>query len=125
MGVAAFGTKINKYFAELTNISGPGTSRNMIDVSSHDSPDEWREFVAGMIDGGTFSLEGNVTSGTVATMLAALGEDSEEFIITLADDFTWTFNAFMSSLSFGAPHEDKLSFSASLKVTGTPTLAAK
>ena len=123
MGVAAFGTTIDKHFAELTNISGPGTSRNMIDVTSHDSPDAWREFVAGMIDGGTFTLEGNVTSGTVATMLAELGKDAEEFVIDFGD-ITWTFDAFVSSVEFGAPHEDKLSFSASLKVTGTPTLAA-
>lgn len=45
--------------AEVTAIHGPGLKRDMIDVTSHDSIDGWREFVAGLADGGEVTFDIN------------------------------------------------------------------
>lgn len=55
--------------ADVRDISGPSISRATIDVSHFDSPDNWREFIYGMNDGGDISFEinwnpANTTHGT-------------------------------------------------------------
>src|SRR5687768_227094 len=45
--------------ANVTNISGPSRSRETIDVTAHDSPDQYMEFIGGLKDGGEVSLDIN------------------------------------------------------------------
>lgn len=117
--------------AEVTNIGGPGIAADTIDVSSHNSladDDAYRTFVAGLIDGGEISLEGNLTDVAAANvLLTQLNSRTEESMtITFpaaAGVNTWTFDGIVTNFETNAPHDDKLSFSASIKVTGRPVLA--
>ena len=43
--------------AEVLNISGPSLSRDTIDVTTMDSPDEWIEFIAGLNDVGEITFD--------------------------------------------------------------------
>ncbi|HUT68656.1 MAG TPA: phage tail tube protein [Dehalococcoidales bacterium] len=131
-GFNAFGTTLKwngEALAELLNIGGPGMSMNPIDMTSHDSDDTFMEFVAGLRDGGEVSIEGifipGDTAGQVAFVTDFQAGTAREVIITgpTAAGFTWTFNALVTAMDFAHPHEDKLSFSATLKVTGKPVLA--
>jgi predicted secreted protein len=133
--VAGFGTKLNwdtVDIAELTSISGPTETMGPIDVTSHDSPDTYREFVAGLRDGGDISFEGNFIKGDATGQIAMHTDfqagSKKAWIIKLPD---WAAgvpqisgNGYVTAFSISYPYEDKISFSATIKVTGKPVLAA-
>ena len=94
-----------------------------IDVSSHDSPSQWREFVAGMKDGGELSVEVNYDPAAHGALWAALGvEQGHRFTLPDAGAATITFDGFVSGLKAQAPYDDKLSATATIKVSGAVTI---
>ncbi len=135
-GFSGFGTTLSidsDTVAELTSISGPSVTMDTIDVSAHNAGSEagdvYRDFVAGLIDGGEVSMEGNLTTEAKANEITGHMEsrDAQTVIITFPSDEglanTWTFEGIVTAFSTEAPYDDKLSFSASIKVTGRPVLA--
>jgi len=130
-GSAGYGTILTiaaTPVAELTNISGPGISVDTIDVTTHDSADAFREFVAGLIDGGEISMEGNLTTTVAANVIltALVARAAVAFTIVLPTtgaDMTWSGSAIVTGFENSAPHDGKLGFSASMKITGEPSLA--
>lgn len=132
-GNFAFGTKFSitvdsvlTPVAKLTSITGLELTADELDFTAHDSPNGWREYGQGLKDAGSVSIEGNFTNDASHQSLYNLFvsgdtvEMSIEFPATLA---TWTFEGFITGFSTSAPMEDKISFSASIKVSGEPTLA--
>ena len=130
-GYSGFGTTLSiagTPVAELTSISGPTVSADSIDVTSHGSTNAYREFVAGLIDGGEISMEGNLTTAVAGNIiLTAIHNRAEvQVVITFpaaAGVATWTTQAIVTGFETDAPHDDKLGFSATIKVTGRPVLA--
>lgn len=127
-GISAHGTTFKwggNAVAELTSIGGPRISVDTIDVTSHDSSGKFREFVAGIGDGGEVSLEGMLYSGNtlgqVALVNDMLSRTLREMIITFPDGTTFTCNAIVTGFEPAAPFEDKLSFSATVKLSGLPS----
>lgn len=128
---AAFGTTLKKgavAIAELTNIGGPSLSAATIDVTSHDSADGYREFIQSLRDGGDISIEGNFIPGNAgqAALVADLNDGSlDEYTITLptAMATTWTFDAIVTAFECSEPYDAKVSFTATLKVSGKPALS--
>ncbi len=128
---SAFGTTIQwnaEAIGEVLSISGPSQSVDTIDVTSHDSSDSFREFIAGLRDGGEVTIEGNFIPGN--TGQADLHTDMQagtvrEVIITFpsAMGTTFTFDALCTAHETTAPHDEKAGFSATFKVTGKPVLA--
>lgn len=116
---------------ELTNIGGIGLTADTIEVTSHDSTSRFREFLQGLRDGGELSIEGNhvPSDGGQAAMYTHFNGDGdggglEAMIITFPDASNWTFNAIVTNYQAGdAPHDGKLGFSATLKISGVPTFA--
>lgn len=129
--ILSLGAPINQDVAELTNISGPGVSADTIDVSSHDSladDDAYRTYVAGLLDGGEISVEGNLTTAVAGNYIMTALEGRAAIPITItfpatAGVATWTFDGIVTAFETSSPHDAKLGFSASIKVTGQPTLA--
>jgi predicted secreted protein len=131
-GNSAFGTTLKwnaTALAELTGISGPSMKADTIDLTNHDSADGFREFVAGVRDGGEISIEGNFlssdTTGQMAFITDAQAGTEREVIITgpTADAFTWTMDCIVTAFEPTHPYDGKLGFTATLKVTGKPVLA--
>jgi len=137
-GHSAFGTWLciststARNIANLTGISGPGISLDTIDVTAHDSADAFREFVAGVADGGEVSFEGNLVSAAkgneILTELANRKSTkcSVHFAVDPATTFytMWYFHGIFTGFETDAPFDDKIGFSASIKVTGKPTLSS-
>lgn len=121
MGVAAFGTTVTPSVGEITAISGPGFSRDMIDVTHHQSDDKFREFIGGLTDGGSFGIEGNLTADSNLMSHFSDGDNSTSWTITTPGG-AWSFTGFIENFEPGAVIDGKLSFSASVKVTSTPTV---
>jgi predicted secreted protein len=127
--------------ADLTNISGPSMSAEEIDVSSHDSDGNFREFVAGFLDAGEISLEGNLsTAAQGAAVLSAAFNDraQRQFHIvfpklvstsTAIGDCSalylrWKFDGTITGVETAAPYDDKATFSSTIRITGAPHLIA-
>ena len=123
-GVAAFGTTISPSAGEISSISGPGITVEDFDITHHKSADAFREFAAGLIDGGEFSVEGNLTSELASGIYANLiSRTPKSYVITFPNSMTWTFSGYPKAFDTDAPVDGKLGFSATFKVTGKPTLA--
>lgn len=127
----AFGTTLtwnSQTVAELTNIGGVEISVDMIDVTSHQSTSGLREFIAGLADPGEVPIEGNFkyddTNGQIAMVTDAVAKTSRAVVITFPDSLgVWSFTAYISKIKVGDNAIDgKIPFSASLKITGVPTL---
>ena len=124
-GVAAFGTSISPSAGEITNITGPGISVDEVEITNHSSADDCKEFVAGLIDGGEFSVEGNLTSTVVTGVYTdLLARTSKSYTITFPNSMTWTFTGYPKSFETDSPVDGKLGFSATFRVTGKPVLAS-
>lgn len=115
--------------AELSNIGGVEFSVDMRDVTTHDSASRFREFIAGLADGGEVPVEGffdyTDTTGQLAMVTdAAAGTECEAIITFPSSIATWTFDALISRIKVGdTPVDGEIPFSATLKITGSPTLA--
>jgi predicted secreted protein len=115
--------------AELQNISGPNRSRDTIDVSSHDSADGFREFVGGFADGGEVSIDGNFypadTDGQYALNTAYEAGTASTFTMTFpaSTGSTFSFSAIVTAFNTTSPHDGKLGFTATLKISGKPTFS--
>jgi predicted secreted protein len=143
-GLDAFGTILAREgntpgtyvaLANVSNIGGPGLSRETIDVTAHDSPNAYRQFVGGLKDPGEISFDINYDPLVHDTLVADLdltaSGGAKNWKITwpkstgqVTAGNTWTFPAIMTGFEPGAPIDDKLSASVTLKVSGKPVLAA-
>lgn len=130
-GVDAFGTSWAMHdgastyvdVAEVTSISVLDVSVDSIDVSSHDSASQWREFVSGMKDAGELSMEINYDPSLHGAIWSALGtQRNHRITLTDAGAATVAFAGFISGISADAPYDDKLSATVSIKVTGAVTI---
>jgi len=136
-GVNAFGTQLLRgdgadpetfaAVANVTTIGGPELSREVIDVTSHDSQDAYQEFVGGLKNGGEVSLEINYDP-RVHDSLAADLDDSEprtyRIVWPVTPAATWEFKAVMTQFSPEAAHDDKLTAEVTFQVSGKPNLSA-
>lgn len=133
-GVSGFGTKLDwdgAIIAELTSISGPSESMDTIDLTSHDSANAFREFAAGLHDGGEISIEGSFikgdTTGQIAMHTDFQAGSEKLWIIKMpgwASAPEFRGQGIVTAYALSYPFDDKISFSATIKVTGKPTLTA-
>ena len=108
----------------LFNIGLPEQSKEAVDMSDHESAGDM-EFVGGLRDGGSIQLEMTVIKPANAGQTALFtnfdaDQTSAEIVITLPGTGApiFTFDAFVTSIGGGAPHNDKATYTATLKVTG-------
>ena len=123
------------YVGSLTNISGPSLSAEEIDVSSHDSDGNYREYVSGFLDAGEFTFEGNLTTSTStekkATDLYSAFNGRYKVngmvLFPITSRLSWKFHGYVTGVETNAPFDDKATFSATIRVsggtTGTPVLS--
>lgn len=133
MAGAAMGTALKigaSTVAELTSIGGLELSADTIETTALDSTDGYRTYIGGLKDGGEVALsgffKGSDTNGQQA-LLANLNDgsvDTYSIVFPTAIGYTWSFSGIVVGFSTGAEMEDAVTFEASIKVSGKPTLAA-
>ena len=100
-----------------------------VDITSHTAAGGWKEYAGGLLDGGEVKLELNFLPANTSQHLlttAMSARTKKNFKIEFPDTAhtTWTFSAFVTNFEPSAPVDGKLSASATLKITGQPTLSA-
>jgi predicted secreted protein len=114
--------------AELNSIGGLSLSADSVDVTTLTSTDGFREFIAGYKDAGEVSLSGNFkpndTNGQAALLTNFIDGSTDEYTIVFPEDlgYEWSFDAFVTGYSTAASLDGQVTFEATLKVTGKPTL---
>lgn len=106
--------------AELTSITPPAATVDTIDVTHMSSPNATREFIAGLNDPGEASLELNFLPGSNgdALLRSVLGTQVK-CKNTWPNGVTWTFDGILTTYAPTAPLDDKMTASATFKVTGS------
>jgi len=112
--------------AEINSITGPGMTRETIDVTSLDSTGGYREFITGFRDGGEVTLEMNFTIDGYNDMKDDFeDDDTHNYQIVLPDTGATTleFAALVTGLPLSITPDDKVTISVTLKITGEVTLS--
>ncbi len=127
IGYGATLTRAGNPIAKVTNIVPPKLSADSVETSSNDSADGYREFIQGFRDGGEVSLEFRFdygdTNGQIGLMTDFNAGTVQAFVITAKDSaWTFTFNAFVTAFEMDMPMDDVVGGSATLKLSGKPTL---
>lgn len=112
--------------ANLTSIGEIGVESEEIDATDLDSPNNYKEFIAGSKDAGEVSLAGNIKDESNVEKMLALAESQtiEEWTVAYPSGATWTFSGFVKSFKDGEKTPDGLAtFSATIRVSGKPVYA--
>jgi predicted secreted protein len=125
LGLRAAGDHAGAYtnLGEVTNITPPPVTRDIIDATHMESPEGWREFIAGLKDGGEMSCDLNFVPGSATddTLVAMQAEDDpRDMQITFPNGVIWGFVAYCTGYEPTAPVDDKMTATATFKVSGKP-----
>jgi predicted secreted protein len=138
-GKNAFGTEFRRgdgatpteaftTIANVTTINGPDRSRETINVTAHNSPGAWMEFLGSLKDGGEISIEINYDPTEATHDLDDDFDDVEPrnyqvvILPDTEDEYTWDLSGILTALGDEFPHDDKMARSMTVKVTGKPLL---
>jgi predicted secreted protein len=116
--------------AEVKSIGGPSFSSDTIDTTSHDTAGAWRDFIASLIDPGelTFDLNFVPTHGThdgttgLLSLLVSRARTNFQFVFPDTAATTWELAGIVTGFEIGAPTDDVLSASVTIKLVGAPVL---
>lgn len=137
-GTSGFGTLLKRgdgatsetftTIAEVTNISGPSESLETIDATHMESPNSYREYIPSLLDSGEVSLDlnflpGNTSQTGLRTDMQNRTRRNFEMVFTDSGTSKYSFSAYVTGFEVSAQIDDKLSASATLKVTGPVTLS--
>ena len=126
-GVGAILTRDSVAIAEIRNITGPGMTRDFIDVTNLDSTGGYREFIGGFRDGGELTFSMNFTIGGYAYLLADYESDtaqSYELILPDAGTTTFGFSGFVTNLPLNISPDDAMTVDVTIKITGEVSMAS-
>lgn len=113
----------------ITSVSGPGFSRDTEDVTAHDSPNDYREFIGTLVDGGEVTADLNWdpkdTTGATNTTTLLLGDlenqDPVNYQIAFPDGSKFEAALLITGFETDHPHDGKHEGSLTFKVSGKPT----
>lgn len=114
--------------AQISNIGGPGLSADTEDVTTHDSTGGWEESVVTVLRSGEVALDlvydpNAATHGATTGLLAKLEDKTfAQYQISFPGPYLWTFDGYSAGFEPSAPHDGALTASATIKITGAPTL---
>ena len=124
---AGYGTLFQAYYsggyntiAEVRSIRGPSITRSVMDVTNMDSPARWREYIAGLPDGGEVSFDVNfLPLNATQQKMFALGTNA---VTTFKLNWTTAgdlgFNGIVTGVTPAASVEEPLRATITVKING-------
>lgn len=119
LGYGATPTKVG----QVRDVSLGGIEWDSIDITSLDSDDGFREFIAGLADAGDIEFD-LIFKKTVFTTLYTKGGVSDSWTWTFSDGSKLVFNGFISSFGIEVPFEEEISQKIKIKISGKPVFTA-
>lgn len=133
----AFGTRLERgdgaspeefeEIAEVTNISGPSMERETYDSTHHGQADNYRQFIGGLVDPGSVSIDVNYNPSVhdvlVDDLSDCLPRNYRIVWVNCGQDIAeWSFEGIMTGFEPTAPVDDKASATMEIKVSGKPEI---
>ncbi|MFE3839478.1 phage tail tube protein [Pseudogemmobacter sonorensis] len=112
--------------AEVFEITPPSSTVSEVEVTHFRSSGRRREFIAGLTDSGTASLQMNFVPGSVSDQrILALRESGDvlPMRITYPNGVTVTFDGFIQEYTPAIPLDDRLTATVNIRVTGDVVIA--
>lgn len=122
MGTIGTGTAItfsSGFFAEILDVSGPSVTREAINNSHMGTTIAHVFLPTDLVDWGELTVELAFDPTTAPPIKSA----AETVVVTWPDATTWTFDGFMTGFEPSGVFEDRMTASATIKVTGDLTIA--
>lgn len=126
--IHAFGTLLKRAgttVAERVEITAPNLQRNDIEVTHHDSPSGFREYIAGLAEPDAIGLTVNWTDAASQTQVRTDFMDKTKSLWTLQwpDGDTWACSGYVNGFQMQPPIDGALRAQIGIKLTGVPTFA--
>ena len=117
--------------SEVISISGPSLSRDVVEATNMSSTSGWREFIGGLKSGGEISFELNYdpadatvdASGGLIDDIDSTSATNYQLIFPDSGTTTWSFAGWLTSFETNIPLDDRITASATVTLSGVPTLA--
>ena len=117
--------------AEIIDINGPGLSRDVIEVTSQDSTNGWKEFLPGLRDGGEINITANwdpdhATQDGTTGILSKFNDDelhNWQIITPSGAGVDIDFAAFVTAMNLSFPVAEKGILECTLKISGAVTVS--
>ncbi len=122
---ATYDTSSFTNFATVLSVKPPKVEADDIETSHMDSPEDYKEFVAGWADGGTVSATIQFEKTQNAAIYALFRQD-KGFKITFPDatdptaGSTWKFNGFIKTFANEVEREKLITADIDIKISGKP-----
>lgn len=113
---------------EQTKITGPNYSQTLTEVTSHDSPSFFEEWIAGKRAAGEVSIEGNYLTGAAPQQVGLLADlaagTKRNFQLSrpISTPEVIAFAAFVKSVVVDHPFNGALGWKCVLQITSLPTV---
>jgi hypothetical protein len=111
--------------AEVLSITPPSISVETIESTHMASDDTFREYIAGLRDGGEVTVTMNYVESSATLLQTLVLAGSETFKITLAGGSTLGFSGIPTEFAIDdIAIDDKMTMSLTVKVSGKPVYTA-
>lgn len=111
--------------AEVYSASPPVDTYDQVEATHYLSPGRRREYITGLVDGGDIPLEMNYIPGSATDLFfLAIGSALRNVRITFGNGVVYTFQALLKSYAPSTPVDDRMTMTATMKVTGAVTQTA-
>jgi len=113
----------NLTIADLTNIGRIGIESDEIDTTTLDSPNGFKEFIAGFKDAGEVPISGIIKSEDAMEAMLSLADSQklEKWEITAPNGATWDFDGFVKMFEEGEATVDGVrNFNGTIRISGKP-----
>ncbi len=122
VGYSTTGVTTPTSFTSLTEVyevSLPDTEVDEVEATHYGSANNFKEFIAGLEDGGEVEVQLNYTK-TQCDTLDLMRRTIKEWLITMPDVSYWRFPGYIKKMSGAIPDQDKVSVKVTIRVTGRP-----
>lgn len=124
--ISGVGTKFYKWgigvwdrITEILSVQGPGSSREVIDVTNLDSQDGYREFIGSFRDGGDVQLRMNYTRAGFDIMKDDFDDDDKQYYqVVLPDGTSIEFAGLVQELPLTINVGEQIAMDVVIKVSG-------
>lgn len=111
---------------EVLSITGPNLALNIVDATHMESPGATQEFIPGLIDPGTITMNlafvpSNTTQSNLVTDLKNRTKRNFQIVFPDTGTTTWSFAGYVTGWAVTAPINDRLTADVTVKVTSVIT----
>ena len=123
-GVDGSSTQYPDISVEITNIPGPELKRDVHDATHLNSPDNYREFIAGLNGVDPITLDFNFVPDASDTLLAHYNVGKGDYQITFPNGVRLQFSGIPTAWKPGDATADVMKGSMTIQPSGKPALLA-